>query len=80
MTRRWWNVGSRYREMGEMFFQLLCNDFFAKHWFYDSECAEERIRQLFITRGHSENVEGIDSVSSGSMSLTFAICGVKGIL
>ena len=36
MTRRW-NVGSRYGEMGEMFFQLLHNDPFAKHWYYDSE-------------------------------------------
>ena len=34
---RRWNVGSRCGEMGEMFFQLLHNDPFAKHWFYDSE-------------------------------------------
>ena len=29
--------------------------------------AEERIRQLFITRGHPGR-DGIDSISSGSMS------------
>ena len=107
-----WNEGSRYGLMGEMFFQLLHKDSFAKHWYYDGEgdklctllkkrnpimeslhkwglqgsrveaspsesgsfgeavmslVAEERIRQLFITWGHSER-EGIDSMSSGSMS------------
>ena len=36
VTRRW-NMSSRYGEMGEMFFQLLHNDPFAKHWYYDSE-------------------------------------------
>ena len=30
--------------------------------------ADERIRQLFNTRGYSENVDDIDSMSSGSMS------------
>ena len=30
--------------------------------------ADERIRQLFSTRGYSENVDDIDSMSSGSMS------------
>ena len=122
VTRRW-NVGSRYGEMGEMFFQLLHNDPFAKHWYYDSECnklctmlkkrnpfmegfrkwwlhgpkeaafpseacslseavmslvADERIRQLFTTRCHSER-DGIDSMSSGSMSPEVKR-GVKGFL
>ena len=121
---RRWNVGSCFGKMGEMFFQLLHNDPFAKHWYCDSESnklctlrkkrnpllesspkwglqfsrveaspsescsigeavmslvAEERIRQLFVSRGHSER-EGIDSMSSGSMSLTWVKCGAKGIL
>ena len=32
-----WNVGSRYGEMGEMFFLSLHNDPFAKHRYFDSE-------------------------------------------
>ena len=36
VTRRW-NVGSRFGEMDEMFFQFLHNDPFAKHKYYDSE-------------------------------------------
>ena len=41
--------------------------------------AEERSRQLFVTRCHSER-QGIDSMSSGSMChLTWVKCGAKGI-
>ena len=39
--------------------------------------AEERIRQLFITRGHSER-EGMTQMSSGSVSQTWVKCGVEG--
>ena len=41
------------RSLGEAVFSLV---------------AEERIRQLFTTSGHSEHVDGIHSMSSGSMS------------
>ena len=32
-----WNEGSRYGQMCAMFFQLLHNDPFAKHWYYDDD-------------------------------------------
>ena len=32
-----WNEGRRYEKMGDIFFQLLHSDLFAKHWYYDDE-------------------------------------------
>ena len=31
----YWNDGSRYGKVGEIFFQLLHCDPFVKHWYYD---------------------------------------------
>ena len=41
--------------------------------------AEERIYDLFINQRHAE-CHGIDTMSNGSMSLTWVICGIRSTL